>query len=430
MALVVQKYGGTSVGDADRLQQVARRVVTAADAGQQVCVVVSAMNQTTDELLDLASRVTPTPHARELDMLLTAGERISMALLSMAIIDLGHDAVSFTGSQAGIVTDTTHGKARIVEVRARRVLEALDAGKIVIVAGFQGVSTEFDVTTLGRGGSDTTAVALAAALRADVCEIYTDVDGVFTADPRLVPDARKLHAVSHEEMLELAASGAKVLMLRSVEYARNYGVLLHVRSAFTNEEGTWIKEEDERMEQAIISGVAHDTSEAKVTVLGVPDRPGVAAKVFRPLADEGVNIDMIVQNVSADGRTDISCTIPTDDLARAETALRTVADEIGAEGLVTDSDIAKVSLIGAGMKTHPGVAADMFDALADAGINIEIISTSSIRVSCVIRAADVERAVRTIHDRFKLSEDASLRESHPETVTDQLKAVRPGGKST
>ena len=430
MALVVQKYGGTSVGDADRLKEVALRVVAAADAGQQVCVVVSAMNQTTDELLDLASQVTPAPHARELDMLLTAGERISMALLSMAIIDLGRDAVSFTGSQAGIVTDTTHGKARIVEVRARRVLEALDAGKIVIVAGFQGVSTEFDVTTLGRGGSDTTAVALAAALRADVCEIFTDVDGVFTADPRLVPDARKLHAISHEEMLELAASGAKVLMLRSVEYARNYGVLLHVRSSFTSEEGTWIKEEDERMEQAIISGVAHDTSEAKVTVLGVPDRPGVAAKVFRPLADEGVNIDMIVQNVAADGRTDISFTMPTDDLPRAESALRVVAEEIGAEGFATDSDIAKVSLIGAGMKTHPGVAADMFDALADAGINIEIISTSSIRVSCVIRASDVERAVQTIHDRFKLSEDASLRESHPETVTDQLKAVRPGGSGS
>ncbi len=430
MALVVQKYGGTSVGDAERLKKVAQRVVAAADSGQQVCVVVSAMNQTTDELLDLASQVTPVPHARELDMLLTAGERISMALLSMAIIDLGRDAVSFTGSQAGIVTDTTHGKARIVEVRARRVLEALDAGKIVIVAGYQGVSTEFDVTTLGRGGSDTTAVALAAALRADVCEIYTDVDGVFTADPRLVPDARKLHAISHEEMLELAASGAKVLMLRSVEYARNYGVLLHVRSAFTKEEGTWIKEEDERMEQAIISGVAHDTSEAKVTVLGVPDRPGAAARVFRPLADEGVNIDMIVQNVSADGRTDISFTIPNDDLERAESALRVVADEIGARGFETDREIAKVSLIGAGMKTHPGVAADMFDALADAGINIEIISTSSIRVSCVIRAEEVERAVRTIHDRFKLAEETSLRESHPDTVTDQLKAVRPGGTGT
>ncbi len=429
MALVVQKYGGTSVGDAERLKNVARRVVATADSGQQVVVVVSAMNQSTDELLDLAAQVSPAPHARELDMLLTAGERISMALLSMAIIDLGRDAVSFTGSQAGIVTDTTHGKARIVEVRAKRVLEALDDGKIVIVAGFQGVSTDFDVTTLGRGGSDTTAVALAAALQADVCEIYTDVDGVFTADPRMVADARKLHAVSHEEMLELAASGAKVLMLRSVEYARNYGVLLHVRSTFKVDEGTWIKEEDERMEQAIISGIAHDTSEAKVTVLGVPDQPGVAARVFRPLASEGINIDMIVQNVSADGRTDISFTIPNDDLGRAERVLSTTAQEIQARGFETDRDIAKVSLVGAGMKTHPGVAAEMFDALADAGINIEIISTSSIRVSCVIRASEVERAVRTIHDRFKLSQEVVMRERHPDTVTDQLRAVRPGGAS-
>ena len=429
MALVVQKYGGTSVGDADRLKRVAQRVVDTADSGQQVCVVVSAMNQTTDELLDLAAQVSPAPHARELDMLLTAGERISMALLSMAIIDLGREAVSFTGSQAGIVTDTSHGKARIVEVRARRVLEALDAGKIVIVAGFQGVSTDFDVTTLGRGGSDTTAVALAAALKADVCEILTDVDGVFTADPRIVPNARKLHAVSHEEMLELAASGAGVLMLRSVEYARNYGVLLHVRSSFKDIEGTWIKEEDERMEQAIISGVAHDTSEAKVTVLGVPDRPGVAARVFRPLAAEGVNIDMIVQNVSAEGRTDISFTIPNDDVQKAEKVLTACAEEIQAEGFEMDREIAKVSLVGAGMKTHPGVAADMFDALAESGINIEIISTSSIRVSCVIRAADVERAVQAIHDKFNLSQEAVMRETHPDTVTDQLKAVQPGGKS-
>ncbi|MDQ4143716.1 MAG: aspartate kinase [Actinomycetota bacterium] len=430
MALVVQKYGGTSVGDAERLKRVARRVVEAAESGQKVCVVVSAMNQSTDELLDLASQISPAPHARELDMLLTAGERISMALLSMAIIDLGREAVSFTGSQAGIVTDTAHGKARIVEVRARRVLEALDAGKIVIVAGFQGVSTNFDVTTLGRGGSDTTAVALAAALKADVCEIFTDVDGVFTADPRLVPNARKLHAVSHEEMLELAASGAKVLMLRSVEYARNYGVLLHVRSSFKDTEGTWIKEEDERMEQAIISGVAHDTSEAKVTVFGVPDQPGIAARVFRPLASESINIDMIVQNVSADGRTDISFTVPNDDLQRADKVLSATAKEIQASGYEMDRDIAKVSLVGAGMKTHPGVAADMFDALADAGINIEIISTSSIRVSCVIRASEVERAVRTIHDRFSLSEDVVLRETHPDTVTDQLRAVRPHGGSS
>src|SRR5687767_8475913 len=427
MALLVQKYGGTSVGDAERIRRVAERVVASAEQGQRVVVVVSAMGHTTDELVGLAAQISSTPHARELDMLLSAGERISMALLSMAIIELGHEAVSFTGSQAGIVTDTRHGKAKIVDVRAQRVLDALDEGKIVIVAGFQGVSTSFDVTTLGRGGSDTTAVALAAALKADVCEICTDVDGVFTADPRIIPDARKLHAVSYEEMLELAASGAKVLMLRSVEYARNYGVLLHVRSTFGEGEGTWIKEEDERMEQAIISGIAHDTSEAKVTVLGVPDNPGVAARVFRPFADGGVNVDMIVQNASAQGRTDISFTIPNDDVARAESILKKVAEEIEAEGFETDHEIAKVSLIGAGMKTHPGVAADMFDALSDAGINIEIISTSSIRVSCVIRASEVEKAVRAVHDKFRLSEDVVLREAHPDTVTDQLRAIQPEG---
>jgi aspartate kinase len=427
MGLVVQKYGGTSVGDADRIKRVAKRVVADAEAGQKVCVVVSAMNQSTDELLDLAAQVTATPHARELDMLLTAGERISMALLSMAIIDLGREAVSFTGSQAGIVTDTTHGKAQIVEVRARRVLEALENGKIVIVAGYQGVSTSYDVTTLGRGGSDTTAVALAAALNADACEIFTDVDGVFTADPRIVPEARKLHAVSYEEMLELAAAGARVLMLRSVEYARNYGVLLHVRSSFTGEDGTWIREEDVRMEQAIISGVAHDVSESKVTILGVPDRPGVAARVFRPLADESVNIDMIVQNVAADGRTDISFTLPNDDLPRAEPILKATAEEVGAEGVEMDRDIAKVSLVGAGMKTHPGVAADMFDALSEAGINLEIISTSSIRISCVVRAKDVERAVQAVHDKFQLSEEVVMREEHPATVTDELRAVKAEG---
>jgi aspartate kinase len=427
MSLIVQKYGGTSVGDADRIKRVAKRVVAAAAAGQRVCVVVSAMNQSTDELLDLAAQVTPSPHARELDMLLTAGERISMALLSMAIIDLGRDAVSLTGSQAGIVTDTTHGRAQIVDVRARRVLEALDDGKIVIVAGFQGVSTEYDVTTLGRGGSDTTAVALAAALEADACEIFTDVDGVFTADPRIVSEARKLHAVSYEEMLELAAAGARVLMLRSVEYARNHGVLLHVRSSFTGEDGTWIREEDVRMEQAIISGVAHDVSESKVTILGVPDRPGVAARLFRPLADENVNIDMIVQNVAADGRTDISFTLPNDDLPRAEPILKATAEEVGADGVEMDRDIAKVSLVGAGMKTHPGVAADMFDALSEAGINLEIISTSSIRISCVVRATDVERAVRAVHDKFQLSEEVLLREEHPATVTDELRAVKAEG---
>jgi aspartate kinase len=425
MALIVQKYGGTSVADAERIRRVARRVVSTASAGQRVCVVVSAMGQTTDDLLDLAAQISPAPHERELDMLLTAGERISMALLSMAIIDLGREAVSLTGSQAGIVTDTRHGKALILDVRARRVLEALDAGKIVIVAGFQGVSTTYDVTTLGRGGSDTTAVALAAALRADACEIYTDVAGVFTADPRLVPEARKLHAVSYEEMLELSSSGAKVLMLRSVEYARNHGVLVHVRSAFSDEKGTWIRQEDERMEQAIISGVAHDVSEAKVTILGVSHEPGIAARVFRPLASRGVNIDMIVQNASDDGRTDISFTMPREELARAEPLLKKTAASVGATGLVTDADIAKVSLVGAGMKTHPGVAADMFEALGEACINIDISSTSSIRISCFVRAADLQRAVKVIHDRFDLSRDVVLREEHPATVTDQLRALSP-----
>lgn len=425
MALIVQKYGGTSVGDAQRICKVAARVVKAADSGQRICVVVSAMGHSTDELVDLAAQISPAPHARELDMLLSAGERISMALLSMAIIELGREAISFTGSQAGIVTDTSHGKARIVDVKAKRVHEALDAGKIAIVAGFQGVSTDFDVTTLGRGGSDTTAVAMAAALGADACEIFTDVDGVFTADPRIVPDARKLHAVSYEEMLELSATGAKVLMLRSVEYARNHGVLIHVRSSFNDEEGTWVREEDERMEQAIISGIAHDTSEAKVTILGVPDTPGVAARVFRPLADEAVNIDMIVQNASSDGRTDIFFTLPKEDLRRAEPILQKIATDVGARGTQTDPDIAKISLIGAGMKTHPGVAADMFDALADAGINIEIISTSSIRISCVIRASEVEKAVKVIHDHFSLSKEVIYRELHPDSVTGEMHALAP-----
>ena len=425
VAIIVQKYGGSSIADAQRIKRVAERVVKAARSGQKVCVVVSAMGDTTDELVELAGQISPAPHARELDMLLTAGERISMALLSMAIIALGKEAISFTGSQAGIVTDTTHGRARIVDVRARRVLEALDAGKIAIVAGFQGVSTAYDVTTLGRGGSDTTAVALAAALKADVCEIYTDVEGVFTADPRIVPEARKLHAVSWEEMLELSATGAKILMLRSVEYARNNGVLLHVRSSFSDEEGTWVREEDERMEQAIISGVAHDTSEAKVTMLGVPDRPGIAARIFRPLADEGINIDMIVQNVAGGGLVDISFTLPKDDLRRAQPVLESTAADVAAAGIQTDPDIAKVSLVGAGMKTSPGVAADMFDALADAGVRIDVISTSSIRISCLIKSDQLEAAVRTIHDKFQLSREAVFREQHPETVTDQLKALRP-----
>jgi aspartate kinase len=410
VSLIVQKYGGTSVGSPERIARVAERVVATADAGNEVCVVVSAMGDTTDELLGLAANVSDAPHPRELDMLLSAGERISMALLSMAIIDRGRKAISFTGSQAGIRTDTSHGRARIVEIRARRVLEELEKGKIAIVAGFQGVSTEDEVTTLGRGGSDATAVALAAGLGADVCEIYTDVDGVYTADPRIVPGARKLASASYEEMLELAASGARVLMTRSVEFARNHGVILHVRSSFNESEGTWIRKEGQAMEQAIISGVAHDTSEAKVTIAGVPDRPGIAARVFRPLADAGVNIDMIVQNVSAEGRTDISFTLPEDDLPKARPILDGMVAEVGATGVQADTGVARISLVGAGMKTHPGIAADMFDALADAGINIEIISTSAIRISCVVRVHEAERAVRVVHERFRLSEPEVLEE--------------------
>jgi aspartate kinase len=415
MAIIVQKYGGSSIGDPERIRRVAERIVASAATGDRICVVVSAMGDATDDLMGLAADVSSNPHERELDMLLTAGERISMALVSMAIIDLGRDAVSFTGALAGIITNATHGKARIVEVRANRVAKALESGTIAIVAGFQGVSTTDDVTTLGRGGSDMTAVALAAALGASVCEIYTDVDGVFTADPRVVPDARKLTAVSYEEMLELATSGARVLMSRCVETARNHGIPIHVRSSLSGAEGTWVTAEGGQMEQAIIAGIAHDTSEAKVTVVGVPDRPGIAARVFRPLADAGINIDMIVQNVSAAGHTDISFTLPKEDLRRAQAVLEQVRVEVGASDLLTDDDIARVSLVGAGMKTHPGVAADMFDALADAGINIEIISTSPIRISCVVRAAEIERAVKVVHDRFRLADPAIYREE-PTTV--------------
>jgi aspartate kinase len=404
MSLIVQKYGGTSVGDAHRIKRVADRIARTVDGGEQVCVVVSAMGHATDDLIELAAQVAEDPRDREMDMLLSAGERISMALLSMALIDAGRDAISFTGQQAGIITDDVHGRAKIVDVQADRVRRALDMGQIVIVAGFQGVSNTDDVTTLGRGGSDMTAVALAAALSAEVCEIYTDVDGVFTADPRVVPHARKLDDLSYEEMLELGTSGAQVLMSRCVESARNEGVPIHVRSAFSDGPGTWIRAEDQVTEKAIVAGVAHDTSEAKATLRGVRDQPGIAASVFRPLADAGINIDMIVQNTSAEGHTDISFTLPKSDLKRARPILDQVASKVGATAVEADDGIARISLVGAGMKTHPGVAADMFDALADAGINIEIISTSPIRVSCVIRASDIERAVRVVHERFKLHE--------------------------
>jgi aspartate kinase len=402
--VVVMKFGGTSVADIERIRDVARRLVRAREEGRRVVGVLSAMGDTTDELIRLAHEISPRPHPREYDMLISVGERISNSLCAMAVHDLGHEAISLTGSQAGIVTDTAHGKAKIAEVRATRINDALDAGKIVLVAGFQGVSADsHDVTTLGRGGSDTTAVALAAALGADVCEIYTDVEGVFTADPRIVPDALKLRTVSYEEMLEMAATGARVMMARSVEIARRYGVRLHVRASFSDSDGTWVAEEgDLVLEKAIVSGVTHDVSEAKATLVSVPDTPGIAARVFRVLADAGVNIDMIVQNVSADGATDISFTLPKSDLATARPILDQVAAEIGAKAGEVDDEIAKVSLVGAGMKSHPGVAADMFEALAGAGINIEIISTSSIRVSCVVRAADVERAVQAVHDKFRL----------------------------
>ncbi len=403
MSLLVQKYGGTSVGDPDRIRAVADHVARSARGGTEVVVVVSAMGRSTDELLRLASEVSSSQPPRELDMLLTAGERISMALMCMALADVGVEAVSFTGSQAGIITDTTHTKAKILEIRADRLRDALAAGKVPVVAGFQGVSTERDVTTLGRGGSDTTAVALAAALGAGACEIYTDVPGVFSADPRLVPEARKLARLSFEEMLDIAASGGRVLSLRSVEFARNHHVPLHVRSSFTWEPGTWVEEEDPSMEQAVVTAVTHDVSEAKVTVSGVPDRPGVAARLFRALADRHVNVDTIVQNTSVEGTTDISFTVPRDDLEGSLDTARGLMEELGAREVTADEGIAKVSLIGAGMRSNPGVSATMFETLAANGVNIEMISTSSIRISCVVRADLVEVAVGALHRAFDLA---------------------------
>jgi aspartate kinase len=405
--LVVQKYGGTSVADADRIKAVAEHIVRTRRQGDDVVVVVSAMGKTTDDLERLAHGVSHVPAAREMDMLLTAGERISMSLLCMAILDHGQPAVSFTGSQAGIVTDTTHRKAKIVEVRADRIREAIAGGVVAIVAGFQGVSTARDVTTLGRGGSDTSAVALAAVLGAEACESYTDVAGVYSADPRVVPDARRLPRLSFDEALEMAATGSGVLALRSVEFARNYGVPVHVRSSFSWEPGTWVREEDPTMEQAIISGVTHDTSEAKVTIEQVPDRPGIAASVFRALADEDVNVDMIVQNVSSAGHTDISFTVPNDELTRAMSVMEKVVKETDASGASNDPGIGRVSLVGAGMRSNPGVAAKMFETLAREDVNIEMISTSSIRVSCVVQERDVERAVRALHDAFELGEETA-----------------------
>ncbi|MET8749363.1 aspartate kinase [Streptomyces sp. NPDC059104] len=413
MGLVVQKYGGSSVADAEGIKRVAKRIVDAKKNGHQVVVVVSAMGDTTDELIDLAEQVSPMPAGREFDMLLTAGERISMALLAMAIKNLGHEAQSFTGSQAGVITDSVHNKARIIDVTPGRIRTALDEGNIAIVAGFQGVSADSkDITTLGRGGSDTTAVALAAALDAEVCEIYTDVDGVFTADPRVVKKARKIDWISSEDMLELAASGSKVLLHRCVEYARRYNIPIHVRSSFSGLPGTWVSNEnpqgDAQVEHAIISGVAHDVSEAKITVVGVPDKPGEAAAIFRAIADAEINIDMIVQNVSAasTGLTDISFTLPKAEGHKAIDALEKAKGQIGFDSLRYDDQIGKISLVGAGMKTNPGVTASFFQALSDAGVNIELISTSEIRISVVTRQDDVNDAVRAVHTAFGLDSDS------------------------
>ncbi|MFK4760473.1 aspartate kinase [Microbacterium sp. ZW T5_45] len=415
MALIVQKYGGSSVADAESIKRVAKRIVDTRRAGHDVVVAVSAMGDTTDELLDLANEVAPIPAPRELDMLLSSGERISMALLAMAIHSMGFEARSFTGSQAGMITDSQHGAARIVDVTPVRLREALDEGAIVIVAGFQGFNRDTrDITTLGRGGSDTTAVALAAALKADVCEIYSDVDGIFTSDPRVIPKAQKLDHISSEEMLELAANGAKVLYIRAVEYARRHGVLIHARSTFSSAEGTYVlgegmknprESEGEAMEEPIVAGVATDFGQAKITVAGVPDVPGKAAEIFKIVAKSGANVDMIVQNVSATGRTDISFTVPKADAAAALKSLAAEQTEVGFQNLVHDDQIGKLSVVGAGMRTHSGVSAVLFEALSAGGINIEMISTSEIRISVVLRDADLAEAARTVHTAYGLDGD-------------------------
>jgi aspartate kinase len=421
MGLIVAKFGGSSVADAPGILRVAKRIVDTKRAGNEVVVVVSAMGDTTDDLIDLAKQVSPNPPGRELDMLLTAGERISMAVLAMAINDLGFEARSYTGSQAGLITDSTHGKARIVDVTPGRIQEALRENAIPIVAGFQGVSQDTkDITTLGRGGSDLTAVALAAALYADVCEIYTDVDGIFSADPRVVPNARQVPRITYDEMMELAAAGAKVLHLRCVEYAKRFDLPIHVRSSFSDKEGTFVIADlaDQSklmklsklgaiMEQPIISGVAHDLGDAKITVVGVPDRPGMAAAIFQAVADAGINMDMIVQNVSVreSGATDLTFTCPRGDATKAEFALRRIEKEVAFKDIDTDENIGKISLVGAGMRSHPGVSATFFRAIADAGVNVEMISTSEIRISVVTRASDAEKAVKAIHTAFGLDAD-------------------------
>jgi len=408
--IVVMKFGGTSVADAIRIKRVAGRIVDARKAGHPVVAVVSARGDTTDELIEMAKEISPNPPAREMDMLLSTGERISAALLAMAISDLGYDAISLTGSQAGIVTDTVHTKAKILDIKPGRIRKALDEDKIVLVAGFQGVSTTNDVTTLGRGGSDTTAVAVAAALGAEVCEIYTDVEGVYTTDPRLVPEARKLDTITNTELLEMAASGAKVMMPRSVEVARRYGVPLHIRSSFTDKPGTWVVEEEDRMEQALVSGVAFAQDDAKVTIHDLPDKVGVAARVFTTLAKAHINLDVIIQNVSAGGTTDISFTASEDDLGKITDVLGALKPDLGFTSVDTDKDVAKVTLVGEGMRTYPGVAAKMFEVLAENGINIEMISTSSIKISCVIQRKHMETAVKALHAAFQLDKDMIRRE--------------------
>ena len=414
MALIVQKYGGTSVADPDRINAVADNVAFTKKRGNDVIVVVSAMGKATDNLIALADSVSRTQPGREMDMLLTTGERVTAALMTMALFDRGIEAISFTGSQVGIITDTAHRKAKIIEVKGDRVRRSLSEGKVCVIAGFQGVSTDKEVTTMGRGASDLTASALAQAMNADACEIYTDVTGVFTADPRIVPQARKLARVHFDEMLEMAGAGSKVLALRSVEFARNHDVPLHVRSAFTWEPGTWVTNEEASVEDPIISGVVTDMSEAKVTVFGVPDRPGISAALFEPLADANVNVDMIVQNTSTQGTTDISFTMPMADMGEAEQIVSRVAVEVGATGVSHDNDIAKVSLVGAGMKSAPGIAARMFRVLADEGVNIEMISTSTIRVSVVCSAGDMERAARALHTAFGLDSGADYSAPLPE----------------
>ncbi len=404
MALIVQKYGGSSVADPDRMRSVADHVARTVRRGDSVVVVVSAMGKETDELLRLAAAVSGTRPGREMDMLVTAGERKAMALLCMALHDAGVPADSFTGSQAGFMTDAIHTDAKILEVRPERLVAALAEGRVPVVGGAQGVSSDRDVTFLGRGGSDTTAVALAEALGADACELYTDVSGVFTADPQVVPEARRMQSISFDEMLEMTATGCPKPAMRSVEFARRHGVALHVRSSFTWEPGTWVRQEDPTMEQAVVTAVTHDTSEAKLTVTGVPDQPGIAARLFRALADRHVNVDMIVQNVSAHGATDISFTVPRGDLEVSLEVCRVLAAEIGASAVTADPDIAKVSLVGAGMRTNPGVSAEMFESLAQAGINIEMISTSAIRVTCVVAADQVDAAVQILHAAFHLDE--------------------------